>query len=80
MVEFSSDHDLLVRIDEQMKQLRTALDVERVSATARETKQDVRIDHAEKDIESLRISRAQFYAVSATIAAIVTTLLKVFWK
>ena len=67
-----SDHDLLVRIDEQMKYIRIDLDL---------FKRDIvcRIEAAEKAISDLRISRAQLYAIAATISTLICLLIKIFW-
>jgi hypothetical protein len=86
-----TDHDLLVRIDEQVKQMRISFDAERIASTARASKQDVdfetykrdmaaRLGVAVADIESLRMSRAQFYAITATISFVIGTLIKLFWR
>jgi hypothetical protein len=91
VIDNQTDHDLLVRIDEQVKQMRIGFDLERSANIARAIKLDSefdtykrdtaeRIKGAENDIESLRMSRAQFYAISGTIAALISILIKVFWK
>lgn len=90
MDQMQTDHDLLVRIDEQVKQMRLAFDMERVAIVARAAKQDgdfevykrdtaQRFKDNEESIESLRMSRAQFYAIAATISALIGILIKVFW-
>jgi hypothetical protein len=86
-----SDHDLLVRIDEQVKQMRISFDQDRIATRERAIKQDAdlelykrevadRIQSTEEEISSLKMSRAQFYAISGTIAFIISVLIKVFWK
>lgn len=67
-----TDHDLLVRIDERMEHIRVDLDL---------FKRDIltRIESAEKAISDLRISRAQLYAIAATISTVTGLLIKVFW-
>ncbi len=72
-METQSDHDLLVRIDEQVKQMRASADAERLSTASR-------LSTAETDIVSLRMSRAQFFAITTTISFLMAILIKVFWK
>jgi len=90
VVDPQTDHDLLVRIDEQMKQMRLAFDVERLAIVARAVKQDsdfeaykrdtaLHLKNTDDNVESLRMSRAQFYAIAATISALIGIVIKVFW-
>lgn len=76
----SSDHDLLIRISEQVSQMRLSLEADRSNWNSRIAAQDVKIDLVEKDVESLRVSRATIYGMTVALSAIISVLLKVFWK
>ena len=90
-MESHSDHDLLVRIDEQVKQMRVTLETDRKTAGERAVKVDAdfevykreiaaRMKINEDDVNDLKTSRAKFYAVSGTIATLVSLIIKIFWK
>jgi hypothetical protein len=89
------DHDLLVRIDEQLKGLRTDFVGERAAAFVRSQKHDsdlkevsLRFENylevVNGEVDSLRTSRTQFIAIASTmqlmLSALVATLIKIFWK
>lgn len=74
-----NDHDLLVRIDEQVKQLRTGFDAERMMATVRATKQDADLQVVKDEVDDLRVSRAQMYAIAATISVCASIVIKLLW-
>ncbi len=67
------DHDLLVRTDEQVKNLKAHFEHE-IADT------DRRLTNVEKDVLSLSMSRAKLAAISATISAATGLLIKLFWK
>lgn len=74
------DHDLLVRIDEQLKALRSDFIGERQSAIGRDSARGAEIAEIRRDVESLRVSRAQVYAIAATLSLLVSIALKLFWR
>lgn len=84
-----TDHDLLVRIDEQMKGLRTDLQDVKTQAAANKANTDAEwkeykgvIDLKVVDLEraqsSMERSRAQIFAISGFIALVVGWLVSVF--
>jgi hypothetical protein len=75
-----SDRDLLIRIDEQVKGLRGGFEAERLAVNVRATKHEFDLDKIRADVDSLRTSRTQFYAVAATISFIISLVIRVFWK
>jgi hypothetical protein len=74
------DHDLLVRIDEQVKALRSDFMAERSAAVSRGEGHDRELKDIRRDVESLRMSRVQLYAIAATLSAIISVVMKVFWR
>ena len=76
----SSSRELLIRIDEQVKGLRIGFDDERRANNIRASKHEDDIDTLRKDVDSLRTSRAQFYAIAATFSFLISLLIRVFWK
>ena len=74
------DHDLLVRIDEQLKSLRDDFVGERNAAIARGQALDTELKDIRRDVESLRTSRTQLYAVAATLSFLISMAIKIFWK
>jgi hypothetical protein len=86
-----ADHDLLVRIDEQLKQMRLSYESDKLAhsvkigevdtrITKMEAAQVKRIDRMEEDLKRLNISRAQLYAIAGTVSAVFSLLIKIFWK
>jgi hypothetical protein len=75
-----SDHDLLIRISEQIAQFRLSLETYRIEWNTRATRYEAELAEVKKDVESLRISRATIYGMSAALTCIITGILKVFWK
>jgi hypothetical protein len=63
------DHDLLVRIDEQVKNLRVSVE----AAISR-------IAIMERNVNSLQMSRVQLLAISGTVSTAIALLMKLFWK
>jgi hypothetical protein len=78
--DHSRDHDLLVRIDERFQQLLIRLDAETAATSVRTTGHESDLKALRTDVDGLRTSRAQFYAVAATISFVISLLIKVFWK
>lgn len=77
--QIQGDHDLLIRIDEKLSGMAADFAIERSATLARAVKQDSDMKEMKKDIDSLRQTRAQFYAVAAAISFIISLLIKVFW-
>jgi hypothetical protein len=75
-----NDHDLLVRIDEQVKSLRTGFDTDRIAMNARASKNETDLAAVRKDVDDLATSRAQFYAIAVTLSTVISVLVKVFWR
>jgi hypothetical protein len=75
-----NDHDLLIRIDQQVKQLLVGIELERASVNARATKIEAEVDVLRSEVSSLRTTRAQFYTFAGTISFVISLLVKVFWK
>jgi hypothetical protein len=83
-----TDRDLLIRIDERVRQLVTTIGLDRIAADARALRHEVELEKLrtvdlEKirtDVEGLRTSRAQFYAIAATLSTVIGILIRVFWK
>lgn len=78
--DHQSDHDILIRISEQVSGLRLSLESDRTSWNLRASKHESELKDLEKEVESLRISRATLYGMTVALSAIVSTLIKVFWK
>jgi hypothetical protein len=76
----SDSWELLIRIDEQVKALRIGFDTERIAVSARAGKHEIDLDKIRTDVEGLRTSRAQFYAIAATLSTVIGILIRVFWK
>jgi hypothetical protein len=72
--------DRIVRIDERVRQL--VVNDEKRDIYLIELRKDHAADFAEmrKDIDSLRLSRATFYGMSVALSAIISALIRVFWK
>jgi hypothetical protein len=64
-----ADHDLLVRIDEQVKNLRVSIEAA-----------ITRIAAMERNVNSLQMSRVQLLAISGTLSTAIALLMKLFWK
>lgn len=73
------DHDLLVRIDEKLRNLKDGFEAERVAQNLKLARTDTEIEKIRLDVDSLRTTRAQFYAIAATISFGISVLVKVFW-
>lgn len=67
------DHDLLVRIDERVLQLTAAYNLRAVT-------QDQEMKELRADVDGLRTSRAQFYAVAGVISFAISLLIRLFWR
>lgn len=80
MVENQEDHDLLVRIDEQLKGLRLAFDKKDLELEAYKRDTAAKITGLETIVDNLRTSRAQFYAIAATLSFIIGVVIRIFWK
>jgi hypothetical protein len=64
-----TDHDLLIRIDQRVLQIAVSIE-----------DHEKEIKKIGDDVDSLRTSRAQFYAIAATLSTVIGVLIKVFWK
>ncbi len=78
--EQQEDHDLLVRIDERIKNWIIRIDGELFSTNARHAKHDEDIKALRTDVDALIRAKVQIYAVAATSSCVVSMLIKVFWK
>lgn len=86
----TNDHDLLVRIDEQVKQMRISFETERLASATRASRLDddlaahkretrKELDDQNDEINSLKTSRAQFYAVATALSFVASMIVKMFW-
>lgn len=79
MDQVSNDHDLLIRIDEKINNMLVDIAVERTSNSARQLKQETEYKVLRTDVDSLRMSRAQFYAIASTLSFLISLIVKIFW-
>jgi len=79
-MEAQTSNELLIRIDERLQQLTRNFEDDRKATDARTLKNDQEMEKFRTDIESLRISRAQFLAIAAALSTGISGLLKVFLK
>jgi hypothetical protein len=75
-----SDHDTLIRMSERILLMGIGLEADRAARNARDAKFDTQIRDVETEVESLRLSRAWFYGAAAGMSALISALIKVFWK
>ena len=86
-----SDHDLIVRIDEKVKTISYMIESDRTNSVARDTKREnemsnfktyveAQLKEIREENESLRMSRAQFFAIAATLSFLFSVGIKLFWK
>jgi hypothetical protein len=68
LARIAIDHDVLVRIDERLKQLLEKATQQESGFNAYKAETEKQLRQHEIDIQSLRTSRAQFYAVTATVS------------
>jgi hypothetical protein len=78
--ERRADRDLLVRIEEQVKQLRIDFSADRIAVNERSKEYERNLEKVRIDVDALRTWRAQLYAVQATITVVISLLFRVFWK
>jgi hypothetical protein len=75
-----SDHDLLIRISEQIVQIRLSLDADRAEAQRRESERDAEVKDMKRDLDSLRLSRATVYGGAAALSGAISLVTRMFWK
>lgn len=80
MGEFpKTERELLLIINEQLISLRRDFNDERSSSKERESSHQTRMEKIERELDSLRMSRAQLIAGSGVMGAVMAALMKVFW-
>jgi hypothetical protein len=75
-----SDHDLLIRISEQIAQMRATLEFDRAAWNVRFAMQDTAMADMRKELDSLNLSRATIYGFAAAVSILSTYIQRVFWK
>ena len=75
-----ADHDLLIRISEQIAQMRSTLDLDRAAWIGRFATQDKTIADMRTELDSLRLSRATLYGFASAVSILSTVIQRVFWK
>jgi hypothetical protein len=75
-----ADHDLLIRISEQIAQMRSTLEFDRAAWNVRFAMQDTAMADMRKDLDSLRLSRATLYGVATAVSILSSFIQRVFWK
>jgi hypothetical protein len=74
------DHDLLIRISEQIAQMRATLEFDRAAWNVRFATQDTAMADMRKELDSLKLSRATIYGFATAVSVLSSYILRMFWK
>jgi hypothetical protein len=72
--------ELLIRIDERVKQLGQSLDSDRAAWNSRANRQESEMAGMRRELDSLRLSRATFYGGAAVLSTVISIGVKVFLR